>query len=239
MTSVGAISHGIKMLIYAASGMGKTMLAATAPRPVLISAESGLLSLRRDNIERVFGVNTPGITYDIPFLHVGSLADLEKAYTMVTTGPQAAYFQTIIVDSLSEIAEQVLANEKLVSTDPRKLYPALESRVIELVKRFRDIPGKNVVMLAKQGTIRITETLSKLGPMFPGKALEQQVDYLFDEVFAMVLVGDANKPGVYHRVFLTQPDMQYNAKDRLGSLAQYEHPNLTYIINKLTGATTP
>lgn len=61
-----ALVHGVKCIVYGRAGIGKTMLVATAPAPFLISAESGLLSLREQNITKVFGENNPNITYDIP-----------------------------------------------------------------------------------------------------------------------------------------------------------------------------
>jgi ABC-type transporter Mla maintaining outer membrane lipid asymmetry ATPase subunit MlaF len=47
---------GVKNLIYGGAGAGKTVLMATAPMPVLISAESGALSLRQSNLELLYCV---------------------------------------------------------------------------------------------------------------------------------------------------------------------------------------
>ena len=38
--------HGIKCLVYGKAGHGKTYAARTAPKPIILSAESGMLSLR-------------------------------------------------------------------------------------------------------------------------------------------------------------------------------------------------
>ncbi len=40
----------VKCLIYGESGVGKTWLCQTAPKPVIISAEKGLLTLKHVNI---------------------------------------------------------------------------------------------------------------------------------------------------------------------------------------------
>ena len=37
--------NGVKMMVYGASGVGKTRLTTTCPNPIIISAEKGLLSL--------------------------------------------------------------------------------------------------------------------------------------------------------------------------------------------------
>ena len=41
---------GVKVLVYGAPGAGKTRLCATAPKPFILSAESGLLSLRKEKL---------------------------------------------------------------------------------------------------------------------------------------------------------------------------------------------
>ena len=45
-----ARSYGVKALIYGAAGTGKTPILNTAPRPVLLACETGLLSMRNSNI---------------------------------------------------------------------------------------------------------------------------------------------------------------------------------------------
>ena len=47
-------NNGIKMLVYGDSGIGKTVLAATMPNVVMISAESGPLSLQKSNLEKLY-----------------------------------------------------------------------------------------------------------------------------------------------------------------------------------------
>lgn len=68
--SIASAASGIKCLVYGGSGTGKTVLSATLPTPVLISAEAGVLSLRKDNLERLFGVGNPGVAYDLSLIHI-------------------------------------------------------------------------------------------------------------------------------------------------------------------------
>jgi hypothetical protein len=63
-------SHHLKILVYGAAGAGKTRLIGTAKDPLIISAESGLLSLR---------------DIDVPYIEVKTLADVQDAYTFVST----------------------------------------------------------------------------------------------------------------------------------------------------------
>lgn len=230
-SNTAASVGGVKMLCYAPSGIGKTVLCATAPAPIILSAESGLLSLKKSNLERVFGVNAPGICYDIPVITIESVQDLKDAFTIVT-GPKGAQFQTICMDSITEIAEQVLANAKVGVKDMRQAYGALIDQMIGIVKSYRDIANKNVYMTAKMETAKDELSGAMVyGPMMPGSKVGQQLPYLFDEVFRLGVMEDAQKKK--HRFLQTQPDMQYGAKDRSGALAAIEYPNLTVIINKI------
>jgi hypothetical protein len=71
--------------------------------------------------------------------------------------------------------------------------------------------------------------------MLPGRKLSQQLPYLFDEVFRATVIRAQN--GKKYHVLQTQADYQFEAKDRSGCLDSIEAPNLTAIINKITGGT--
>ena len=213
--------HGIKILIYGRSGVGKTTLAGTTPDVLMLSAEAGVLSLRDKSI---------------PMIQITTVAELSEAYHWITTNPQAKGFKTILLDSITEIAEQVLSNAKLQVKDPRQAYGELIEKMNMLVRSFRDLPGKNVVMLAKQEShLDEVSKMTMFGPAMPGSKVSQQLPYLFDEVFRL---GVGKTPdGTEYRFLQTQPDLQYEAKDRSGVLDAIEPPNLSHIFNKIL--TTP
>lgn len=236
-TSQATADSGVKMLTYGESGHGKTMLTATLPRPLLISAESGLLSLTRANIERVFGPNRPDICYDIPTITVSTIQDVEQAYAYITNpaNNMRAQFDSIALDSLTEIAEQCLNNAKRSVKDPRQAYGELISQMQTLVRSFRDIQGFNVYMSAKMSRNK-DEAIgtTSFGPSMPGSKLGPELPYFFDEVFKLAIGKDPNTQQDF-RYLLTQPDMQNVAKDRSGALAQMEFPHLGSVINKIKG----
>ena len=228
-------SNGVKLLVYADSGIGKTMLAATAPAPLLISAESGMLSLSKKNIERVWGVNTPGITYDIPAIEIKTVDDLTEAYSLITTNQHFAHFQTICMDSLSEIGEVVLNNAKRQVKDPRQAYSELLEKMETVIRLFRDLQGKHVYMSAKSGQIKDDLTgMVKTGPSMPGAKLANNLPYYFDEVLRLAVNTDP-QTGQSYRYFQTQPDFQSHAKDRSGCLDAMEMPHLGHVFNKILG----
>lgn len=232
-----ATQHGVKCLVYGRAGLGKTMLTATAPHPVLISAESGLLSLKKDNIQRVFGENIDGICYNIPVIEIRNITDLIEAEQWARTSQEADQFQTVCIDSLSEIGEVVLTNAKGQVKDPRQAYGELIEKMTMTIKAFRDLKGKHVYMSAKEERMKDESTGATLSiASMPGNRLGQQIPYLFDEVFHMGKAKDQSTQQHY-RYLRTQPDYNFDAKDRSGALDELEHPSLGYIFNKIIGNT--
>ncbi len=235
-TAEASKTGGVKVLTYSRSGMGKTALCATAPKPIIISAESGMLVLSDANLARLELVLGRALPRNIPVIEVSSYLDLFEAYNFVATSAHAREFETVCLDSISEIAERVLANAKATVKDPRQAYGALIDDTLKLVVGFRDIPNKNVYMSAKQELVKDDSTGATLfGPSMPGKQLGPALPYYFDEVFNLNIGKTSD--GRDYRYLRTRPDFQYDAKDRSGALAEIEKPDLTYLFNKIKGAT--
>lgn len=221
-TDKEAKSNGVKILTYGESGVGKTTLCATAPAPIILSAESGLLSLGG---------------FRIPVIKIEKFEDLNEAFKWVTESKDAVHFQTICLDSVTEIAEVVLANAKKSAKDPRQAYGELIDKMNVVIKGFRDIPGKNVYMSSKMEYAKDELTgAMKYGPMMPGSKLGQQLPYLFDEVFRLGVFKTTKNE--QYRALVTQPELQYVAKDRSGKLDAIERPDLNHIISKITAGAT-
>lgn len=210
--------NGVKLVIYGESGAGKTFLMGTAPRPIIISAEAGLLSLRKQ---------------DINYIEVHSLEELIEVYNFLLS-EQGAQYETICLDSISEIAEIVLANEKKNAKDARQAYGTLVDVYLDLLRKFRDIPSKNVVFSAKMERVTLSDGTTKYSTMLPGTKTGPQTPYFFDEVFALRIFNN-EQTGEPVRWLQTGADMQYVGKDRSGALAMFEPADLTYIINKIKG----
>lgn len=225
---------GVKVLVYGGAGVGKTVLAATAPAPLVLSAESGLLSLRRKNLERLFGANNPNVCYNVPVISISTVDDLTDAYNWCIQSNEAKQFGTVCIDSLSEIGEVVLNNAKRQVKDPRQAYGELIEKMESVVRLFRDLPGKHVYMSAKMEPMKDeTSGVVKYGPAMPGSKLGAKLPYFYDEVFRLGV--NKTPQGESYRFLQTQPDLQYEAKDRSGSLNQLEPPFLTDLFNKILG----
>ncbi len=228
--------HGAKILAYGRAGMGKTIICATAPAPVILSAESGLLCLTEKNLIRVYGENNPTVSYNMPVIEIYSLVDLTEAYEWCKNSSESKQFQTVCLDSLTEIGEKVLSNAKKTVKDGRQAYGELMEKMTDTIKKFRDLSGKHIYMSAKQEFIKDSATgITSFQPMMPGNKLAPQVPYLYDLV-CNLNIGKL-EDGSEYRYLRTQPDLQYEAKDRSGALDPIEKPDLTHIINRITGDT--
>jgi hypothetical protein len=226
---------GVKALVHGGSGTGKTVLMATMPAPILISAESGLLSLRKANLERIFGAGHAQIDYDVKVMKVATVDDLVAAHAWCKQHAWSNGFRSVGLDSISEIMEVVLANAKQQVKDPRQAYGELIEKGQMLVRAFRDLPGLNVCVAAKQEPSK--DELSgatRYGPSVPGSKLGPSLPYFFDEVFALRINKD--QAGQQFRFLQTQPDLQYEAKDRSGMLAPMEYPHLGAVFSKVLAA---
>jgi hypothetical protein len=138
--------------------------------------------------------------------------------------------KTFGIDSLSEIAEVVLAEELKKTPDPRKAYGETQQQMYRLVRNFRDIAGKHVVMVAKEMFIEIGTTKCAT-PLMPSEKLQQQVPYFFDLVLHMY-VGNDPSTGKRYTGLHTQSNLNWMAKDRSGTLDPIEYPDLSNVFKK-------
>lgn len=217
-TDQAARLNGCKILVYGGAGLGKTKLCSTAPDPFLISAEGGELSLAN---------------VSMPMTKIKNIDQLNEVYDWFASGGDGGRFKTICIDSLTEIAEVVLNKAKATVKDPRQAYGELIDKMEILIRGFRDLPGRNIYMSAKMEPSKDEMTgIIKYGPSMPGAKLGVKLPYYFDEVFHLAI--GKTPDGTPFRFLRTQPDFQYDAKDRSGALDPMEPADLSHIIAKMT-----
>jgi phage nucleotide-binding protein len=217
ITTTNIECNFVKVLVYADSGVGKTTLIKTAPNPIIISTESGLLPLS--------GLN-------IPVIKVTTYDDLIEAFQYVTDITNMDSFDTICLDSITDLAESILTSYKKDHKDPRQAYGKLNDDIAEIIRAFRDIDTHHVYFTAKMNRVEDSNSgMARYGAMMPGRTLSQQVPYFFDEVLCLQMAEDED--GVKYRYLQTQPSVTHTAKDRSGKLNDPEEPDLTKIFNKI------
>jgi phage nucleotide-binding protein len=213
----GLAANGVKMLVYGQAGAGKTSLIRTLPSPIVLSAEGGLLSIQ---------------DADLPYIEIGSMDDLKEVYEWIST-PEGEQYQSIALDSISEIAEVVLNAEKKATKDPRQAYGAMQEQMADIIRAFRDLPGRHIYMSAKLE--KSTDEMGRIlyAPSMPGNKTGQSLPYFFDEVLALRVEKDAD--GNTQRAIMCDSDGLWLAKDRSGKLGAWEAPDLGEIIAKIGG----
>jgi len=217
LTTTAESNKFIKCLTYGESGIGKTTLCKTAPSPVIISAENGLLSLS---------------DVKIPVIEVKTVDDVAEAYRFLMNSEEAKGFKTICLDSISDIAETLLFKFKEeAGKDPRQAYGRLNDVVMDIMRKFRDIPDRHVYITAKSKRLVDDGTgLVTFIPSMPGQQLGPAAPYLFDFVIPLKMGRTAE--GVDFRYLQTSGDIQWIAKDRSGKLSLQEEPNLKKLFAK-------
>ena len=212
----GIHTNGVKLLVYANAGAGKTSLIPTLPNPIVLSAEAGLLSIA---------------DADVPFVEVSSYESLMEAYAWLTQSAEAKGFDSVALDSISEIAEVVLNYEKKIAKDPRAAYGAMQEQMTDLIRAFRDLPEKHVYFTAKCEKSADETGRLLYAPSMPGNKTGQQLPYFFDEVLALRVEKDAD--GNPQRALMCDSDGIWQAKDRSGKLSTWESADLGAIIAKI------
>ncbi len=220
ITTTAQSAGHVKCLVYGDSGIGKTTLCKTAPNPIIISAERGLLSL--DDVE-------------IPTIEIENHLDLQEAYRLITTDENYKGVETVCLDSISDIGESILSYFKKNPVDgnshPQAAYGSLADELLPMIKKFRDIEGKNVYFTAK--CKRMTDEYSGITswiPSMPGKVLADALPYLFD--FLLPMRMGKTKENEDYRYLQTKADLQWIAKDRSGKLSDQEQPDLGNLFDR-------
>ena len=208
-STIDVTANGANLVIYGESGVGKTTLVSHLDNTIILSAEQGLLSLSQ---------------FDIPYIEIEDINDVQEAYEFV----KKSDYTNIVFDSLTEIAEVVLYELKEGKKDKRQAYGELADAFGVMIRKFRDIKGKNTIFFAKMKHIYDEDgTVVAYAPMMPGRVLPHGLPYLVDEVFCYKM----DRKGRY---FMTSADRKHPAKDRSGNLlAREDDPNLKVIIDKV------
>tara|TARA_R110000744_G_scaffold308468_2_gene416542 strand:+ start:504 stop:1181 length:678 start_codon:yes stop_codon:yes gene_type:complete len=211
--------NGIKLLAYGGPGAGKTCLIPTMPNPIILSAEAGLLSIAGA---------------DLPFINIDGMDTLREAYAWLNDSDEAKQFDSVALDSISEMGEVCLTQEKARAKDPRQAYGEMQTIMQEAIRLFRDLSGKHVLFTAKLD--KSSDELGRImyAPSMPGNKTGQALPYFFDIVAALRIEKDAD--GVVQRGLMCQSDGLWQAKDRSGKLDAWEAPDIGAIIEKISGA---
>lgn len=211
-----AAQYGVKMLAHGGPGSGKTPMVKTAPSPVLCATEPGLLSLR---------------DWDGPVWEAYTPEAIDEFFLWATTSQESSNFDTIAVDSVSQMAEIYLAKALIKHKHGLKAYGDMAEAVMKHVSAMYYMQQKHIYLVAKQYLSEEGGGMTKKRPYFPGKECNVKVPHLYDEILC---VGLFQIPGIQgeQRAIRTLDSLTVAARDRSGRLGEFEPCDLGALVAK-------
>ncbi len=211
---------GVKMLAYGPPGTAKTPICITAPRPIFVSCETGLGALRENTT--------------LPCASAYTWKDIKGFFDWFFASREADQFDTLCLDSGSQMCEIKLKEDKLVIKDNRQLYGSLIDAVKPIFTALYYMPRKHVYIIAQEEEYDqptgFGTSEKAYRPYFPGNAVPTYVRHLYDVIMRAEFQG--TMPG-QPPMFRTLRTATKEARDRFGVLSEYEPMNLSNIISKI------
>lgn len=210
----------MSMIVYGQSGSGKTTLAATSPNPVVLNAEAGTMSL---------------MNYDIPIVDAPRTADGYRQF-INWFAQNRGDRETLIIDSLSEIAQVVLADEMSKTTNGQRAYGQMADFVLWFIRELKHQPYHKI-FICKEDKVKDENTGGfKYAPMIDGQKGKLELPYQVDAVARLCVIKQPDENGVIqtHRWLQFGGDMRQEGKERTQGVLQDQEPaDITYILNKV------
>jgi len=214
-----AEKKGLKVLLYGASGAGKTRMCATFPKPLFLDLESGLRT--------TFQVK-PVLRYPAnPKEEVESLEQVKEFYSLVkkTKNPT---FETIVVDSLNELQVLVTrnvigkfkeANRQYEDQMTQADYGKANRDFLSIIRLFLKLPY-HIVFTAVETPREYPE--QQVYPKFVGKQIGPDLQRIMEMIgYCHVVRG---KDGTSQHFVSFKMSPTYIAKDRMG-IVEKDIPN--------------
>jgi AAA domain-containing protein len=199
--------HYLKALICGPPKSGKTSLGATAPNPIIVACEPGLITLRR---------------LHVPYVDVRSVADLKLVLTALRQDPESRAealglgdyrLESVVVDVLDE-AQRLFIADRLAETGKAQLqgwedYQQLASKMRSMVKAFMSL-DLNVVLLCHLSDREDDKGRVETLPMMQGGFRDEVAQYVdvaaILQVRQEVVLTDSGPESQLQRILRTRPD---------------------------------
>lgn len=215
----------INMIVYGDGGVGKTTLATTAPKPLLLDLEGGA---------KYFGLR--GISIDV--VTIDSWSEINEVIKMV----KEKKYETLVIDPIGELMALIkrymesLKDTKLTQRDGQPTQAGwgyMKQQMRQFLRQVRDI-GAHSLIIAHVDDMQDEGKVIKF-PLIETKIGKEMVN-MFDMCGYMMVAGAGESA---KRVIVVDPESdKYKAKDRSGQLGKIIEPDFTKIVNACQGTET-
>ena len=209
--------YGCKSLVYGAPGSAKTPLIDTAPRPLLLACEAGLLSMRKSNV---------------PTYQAFTPERIDEFFKWFFHSNESKNFDTIAIDSAPQMADiylQNILNGKSKAGNKvhgQAAYGEMARNVMDNLRPLFYMPQKHAYVICKE----TSDAQGMKRPYFPGQQLNVDVPHLYDFILHL---GIKNVPGMGQALaFQCNQTFDALARNRTGNLLDYEEPHFGKLVQK-------
>lgn len=220
----------IHALIMGPSKIGKTMLSATAPMPVLV------LSLEH-SYRSLSGFD------QVDIVELDTVEDLREALSNLREGGTwDGHYKSVVIDSISAAATMLFrakseCMKKIKSSTGSKgkagfqFWPELNDEILSLVFDIKKVNADTftIAQMTREIIAIAGEGCAVHLPLMPGKN-GQKIPYDYEFVFTYRMVKG-------ERVLQTCRDESYEGGDNSRRLSPYEWPDLEYLVEKINGVS--
>jgi len=203
---------GVKSVVYGPAGSGKTPIINTAPRPLLLATEPGLLSMRGSTV---------------PTYIADTGAKIDDFFKWFFESTETKNFDTIAIDSGTQIAETYLKEAEKTNKHGLAAYGVANANTLKHLETLYFMAQKHVYLIGKQSV----EADGSKKPYWPGKELPTKLPHMYDQILHLDI---HNVPGVGQvGSFQCAQTFDIMARDRTGMLGQYEEPDFGKLVRKV------
>lgn len=226
----------LSLVVHGESGVGKSWLADTCPKPLLVLDAEGGSRFTPSRKTYWDGVSAPPAfdgTWDTCVVVTRSFSQVNQVFQWLNSGQHP--FVSVAMDSLTEIQKRCLDDVSGVDQPTQQHWGALLRQMEKLVRDFRDLTMHPTKPLQSVVFICLTSQKSdRFRPHVQGQ-LGITLPYFVDVVGYLFVQPD--ETGALRRRLLVQPSGQYDAKDRTNRLGQVvEDPSVELMIHQIYGA---
>ena len=209
-----AINFGVKSVVYGPAGSGKTPIINTCPRPVLLSCEPGLLSMRGSNVPTWQGY-TP--------------ETINAFFEWFFKSDETKNFDTLAIDSTTYMAQIYLQSALKTNKHGLAAYGEMATETLKHLNTLYYTKNKHTYLIAQQEIINENGVTIRR-PYYPGRQLPIELPHKYDQILQLDI---QNVPGVGQvKAFRCVGSIDVLARDRTGMLAEFEPPDFSAIIRK-------